>query len=157
MFVVEDGSGKADANSLCSVEFADAYHADRGNAGWEALTTAVKQQNLVKATDYFVGTFESLLLGSPIYTTQALPYPRVGWGVPRGIQQGIAELALVAKSTPLTPNVTRGKKKVKVGPLEVEYDGNSSVATKFVAASLKFGPFLMGKLNGISQAKLVRS
>lgn len=159
--IVEDGTGVANADSLASVAFADQYHADRGNAGWASVaSTEVKEQLLRKATDYAVAMYSGLWNGVEVVAGQSLPFPRIiagkNVGVPLSVKQAIAELALIAKTTPLMPNVTRGKKKVKVGPLEVEYDGNSATATKFVAASLRFGPWLSGIATG-AMVKLVRS
>lgn len=159
--IVEDGTGVEGAESLASVEFADAYHAARGNAAWAAIaSTEIKEQLLRKATDYAVGVYYGSWLGSQVSSAQALPFPRYvngsNVGVPLSIQQAIAELALIAKTTSLMPNVTRGKKRVKVGPIEVEYDGASPASTKFVAASLRFSPWLSGMVNG-AMVKLVRS
>ena len=156
--IVEDGTGKPDAESLASVAFADAYHAGRGNAAWAATDAEVKEQLLRKATDYIVSMYAGSWAGLELVAGQALPFPRSPWGlvVPVPIQQACAELALIAKTTPLMPNVTRGKKRVKVGPLEVEYDGNAATSTKFVAASLRIGPFLSVLSTG-PFAKLVRT
>lgn len=158
--IVEDGSGVADAESLASVAFADDYHAKRGNAAWGPLLEEVKEQLLRKATDYATSTYYGAWNGSQISATQSLPFPRkvagVNIGNPLAIQKAIAELALIARTTPLQPNVTRGKKRVKIGPMEVEYDGNSSVATKFVSASNLFAAFLTGFASG-AMVKLVRS
>lgn len=159
--IVEDGTGIPDAESMASVAFADDYHAKRGNAGWAAIAgEATKEQLLRKATDYAVDLYAGLWAGIPATDHQNMPFPRIVGGIniglPVSIQQAIAELALVAKTSPLTPNISRGKKKVKIGPLEVEYDGNSPVATAFTSASLKFAPFLTtGFKTGIN-AKLVR-
>ena len=49
--VVEDGTGKADAESYISVADADTYHSNRGNTDWAALTTTEKEQLLRGATD----------------------------------------------------------------------------------------------------------
>lgn len=158
-FTFEDGSGVADANSLASVEFADAYHAERGNVAWAALELATKQQNLVKATDYFVGMYGQALYGALVLATQALPFPRIvnyaNVGVPIGIKQAIVELALISATTPLMPTIKRGKKRVKVGPIEVEYDGSGPMQDIFVAASLRLAPFLRN-ISG-AMVRLVRS
>lgn len=159
--IVEDGTGVANAESLASVAFVDEYHSLRGNAAWAAIATVeVKEQLLRKATDYFVGIYSQSLKGYTVSVDQSLPFPRivnsVNVGVPLSIKQGIAELALIAKSGPLIPNATRGKKRVKVGPLEVEYDGNSSFATKFVDASLKFLPWVNASSANGAMARLVR-
>ena len=145
--IVEDGTGIANAESLCSVAFFRDYHAKRGT-DVTALEDATVEQLLRKATDYFVATYGAALNGVPIYVDQPLPFPHSNaTGVPLLIQQAIAELAFIAKATPLMPNITRGKKSVKVGPLAVEYDGNSAVSTNFVAASLRIAPFL-GTVSG---------
>lgn len=159
--IVEDGTGVIGAESLASVQFADTYHAARGNAGWASVaSTEVKEQLLRKATDYAVAMYAGAWNGTPVKADQAMPFPRyiagANVGLPLSIQQAIAELALIAKTTPLMPNVTRGKKRVKVGPLEVEYDGNAATSTKFVAASLRFGPWLSGVATG-AMVKLIRS
>jgi hypothetical protein len=159
-FIVETGSNVANANSLASVEFADAYHAARGNAAWATLDLANKQYNLIKATDYFALTYRRYLLGAPAFIGQALPFPRiinyVNVGNPLDIQNAIAELALISSTLSLMPNASRTKKRVKVGPIEVEYDANSPSQTQFVAASLMVAPWLSGQLNGHT-AKLVRT
>lgn len=159
-FVAEDGTGFADANSLTSVAFADTYHAERGNDAWAALSTERKQRNLIVATDYVVGTYETAFLGYRAYSNQGVSFPRIiayeKVGNPSTVQQATADLALVAETTPLTPNVTRGKKRVKVGPIEVEYDGNAPTSTMFVNASLKLSPYLKsGSLNS-NQVRLIR-
>lgn len=159
--IVEDGTGVANAESLASVAFADTYHANRGNIAWgDIADVATKEQLLRKATDYAVAKYAGLWAGVPVSEAQFLPFPRTvngtNIGLPVSIQQAIAELALSAKTSPLMPNIVRGKKKVKVGPIEVEYDGNSAVATTFVAASLRFAPFLSGVASG-AMVKLVRT
>jgi hypothetical protein len=158
-FTPEDGTGVANANSLASVEFADAYHAERGNEVWATYDLDKKQQNLVKATDYIVGIYARVFNGTTVAANQSMPFPRtvnyVNIGLPVGIQQATAELALVSATTPLMPNVKRGKKRVKIGPIEVEYDGNAPTQIEFVAASLKLAPFL--RSIGGPMAKLVRS
>jgi hypothetical protein len=65
-------------------------------------------------------------------------------------------LALIAETTPLTPNITRGKKRVKVGPIEVEYDGNAPTGTMFVSASLKLSPWLKSGAMNTNQVRLTR-
>lgn len=156
--IVEDGTGIADAESLTTVVFFRDYHAKRGNATAAALTDEVVEQLLRKATDYAVAVYAGSWGSVEVFAGQALPFPRQQWGlaVPVGIQQAITELALIARTTPLMPNITRGKKSVKVGPIAVEYDGNAATSTKFVAASLRFAIFLSSLASG-PFAKLVRT
>ena len=71
-FVVEDGTGLENANSFCSVAFADSYFSDRGIAAWTGSNT-VKEQALVRATDYISNRFT--FRRDPYSEEQALPFP----------------------------------------------------------------------------------
>lgn len=159
MLEVEDGTGKANAESLTDVAFADDYHAKRGNTAWTDIQAEeTKEQLLRKATDYFVGTYDLALASEREFEGQALSFPRLAWPgmTPVTIQQAIAELALIAKTTPLTPVITRGKKAVKVGPISVQYDGNSPMSRKFISASLRVAPFLNSYSSNNVNVKLIR-
>ena len=159
--IVEDGTIVPNADSLASVDFADLYHSNRGNSLWAQIAMVeAKEQLLRKATDYVVVKFQGAWKGDLVSSNQHLPFPRIvseqNIGVPDLVKQAICELALSASNSPLMPNIVRGKKKVKIASLEVEYDGNSSTATNFVAATLRFKPFLDAVSNGFT-SKLVRS
>lgn len=168
-FIPEDGTGYNNSNSLASVEFSDNHHSERGNAAWAAIQLERKRELLITATDYVVDIYDEALKGHKLYKNQALPFPRLiphetyGYGAatnvgnPLGVQKAIAELALIANATPLLTNISRTKKRVKVGPLEVEYDGNSATQTQFVSASLKLAPWLKSSLAGGRTARLVRT
>jgi hypothetical protein len=54
---VEDGTGKADAESYISVADADTYFTARNNATWAALSTSDKEAALRKATDYMLQAY----------------------------------------------------------------------------------------------------
>lgn len=115
--IVEDGTGLADADALIDVAYADAYHAARGNA-W-AGTTTEKEQAIVKATDYMR---TMAWIGSPLTDTQALPWPRFGYGIPDAIKRACAEYALRARASALEDDEAAGAAVVsetsRVGPLE---------------------------------------
>lgn len=164
--IVEDGTGRSDAESYASVEFADSYHAKRGNAAWQALTYERKEQCLVKATDYMVNVFRGNWQGIKVKAAQALDWPRAdveieqGWlpsdFVPPEVQAACVELALIADSTELLPTVgQRTKKRVKIGPMEIEYDGEGSSIAGFSNAVKRLGVFLSAGASGIS-AQVVR-
>jgi hypothetical protein len=83
--VVEDGTGKPDANSYASINTADTYHSDRGNVAW-AAATGDKSAALIRATQYIEGKyrgrwpgvrlrFPSFIAASEV---QALSWPRYG-------------------------------------------------------------------------------
>lgn len=166
--IVEDGTGLANAESFASVAEADAYHAKRGNAAWAALTEQVKEQLLIKATDYVENTFAASWTGVSLGLTQALSWPRryapiAGYvntfysGVPKALKEATIELALIANSTPLMPTTTeRGKKRVKLGSMEVEYDGEAPTAPNFIIATGKLKA-LLGVVGSGPMVRLLRS
>ena len=49
--IVEDGTGKEDANAYVDVAFADDYFNFRSNSNWTG-TTQEKESWIVRATDY---------------------------------------------------------------------------------------------------------
>jgi hypothetical protein len=159
--VAEDGTGYANADSLASVEFADTYHADRGNTAWAGFDLARKEQLLRRATDYIRYTFGAAFVGSKASTSQSMPFPRiidyVNVGNPVEVQEATAELALVANDTDLLAKTTSvAKKSVKVGSISVEYDNANFTGPRFVAATTRLAAYV-GR--GFSQvtARLVRT
>ena len=138
--VVEDGTGKPDAETLCSVAAFRAYCDGRG-LSLVGVTDARVEQLLRQANDYLL-TFSGVWKGYRLTATQALDWPRVGVVVncyelpssviPPAVINAAAALAFKAQTGPLMPDV-RGiaVKKLKLGPLEKEFDtatapGNSS-------------------------------
>lgn len=116
-FVVEDGSGKADANGYISVAFANSYHAARGRTDWVALSDADCELAIVRASDYIDLRFGPRFRGTRISPSQALQWPRYGAfdnsgylysgdrAVPIQIQKACAEYALIASRVgELAPN-----------------------------------------------------
>lgn len=73
---VEDGSGKRDADSYCSLEEAATYHLLRGNASWMNATDDEKEVALVRACDYLEYSYKRLWYGTPCTLTQRLAFPR---------------------------------------------------------------------------------
>jgi hypothetical protein len=87
--IVEDGTGKADAQSYVDVAGADAYHAARGNAAWATSTaedgTATtrpaeeREAALLRATAFIDATYRDRFPGYRARgRAQALEWPRVG-------------------------------------------------------------------------------
>lgn len=144
-FVVENGTGLTTANSFASVAAADTYHTDRGNTAWAALDNAVKQNLLIKATDYLMNSAVFPWKGTAKTATQALVWPRTGVietnglavadnAVPYKVMLATADLALIANTTTLQPvgtTAAAGVKRRKVDVLEVEYfqEGSTSTST----------------------------
>lgn len=160
--VVEDGTGKSDAESYINVADATTYHAARGNAAWAALASdTVREQMLRKATDYMEQAYRLRWAGTRLTSTQALSWPRYdvpqkdapgGYGpwpayypqdeVPVAVANACAELALRAAADDLAPDVGRLKSRTKVGPIEVEYVAGSPAYTRFRAVDNMLAPFL---------------
>lgn len=106
MFIAEDGTGLADANSLCTLEFANEYFILRGNATWADLFTDAKKIALVKATDYFEMRYVGRLKDLPLTETQALSFPRDGdIAMPQNMLKAICEYAVIACKAELTNNI----------------------------------------------------
>ncbi len=144
--IVEDGTGLTAADALIDVAYADAYHAARGNA-W-AGTTTEKEQAIVKATDYMR---TMAWIGSPLTETQALPWPRYGYGIPDTIKRACAEYALRARTAALDADEPAGAPIIsetsKVGPLEQSTTfspqlGQRSNRRAYPAADRMLAPYL---------------
>lgn len=153
--VVEDGTGKADAESYASVADADAYIAKyastAGATAWAAAVTATKEQHLRLATRYLELAYR--WIGSRNSETQALHWPiaegefdRDGFEIddnviPVNIVRATAETALrsLQGSTLLgdidSDDAELRSERVKVGPVELEQQFASvkSTAVRFTA------------------------
>lgn len=173
-FVVEDGSGSANANSYSTVEEADACFADRGNVQWVG-TDEAKQSWLVQATDYIDARFGGRFKGERQYTLapeQALEFPRIGINnvqpnsVPVVLRKACAEYALRAKAGALAPDPVVDEsgfaiqsKREKVGPIEEHTvfqtgDGASiNLLRPYPAADM----LLRGLLSSVAGGRVIRS
>ncbi len=152
--IVEDGTGRADAESPNSVAELDEYHDKQGNAAWSTRTTPQKEVAARRASAWQAASWEKRLSGYRATETQALPYPRLsawkGTGqripsnqVPVEWKASHAELALVATTGPLAATVQAGGeyKRVQIGPIEVERDaGAASIPKKYAQAELAVSP-----------------
>lgn len=136
--ITEDGTGRADAESLASVAAADAYHASRGNVSWAGAMTADKENALRRATDYMGQMYRLKWKGRRLGLTQSLDWPRygvqlddVGFGhyaayvpvnvVPVQVVQACCELAFRALSGPLAADLQRQVIAKTIGPIRTEY------------------------------------
>ena len=106
--IIEDGTGLENANSYVSVEFADDYFSARGVSEWAALETEVKEQSLIKATDFIDNVFQ--WYGKREFEHQALRFPRVGLrdyegaeisGIPTCLRQAVCDAAIIANGSEL--------------------------------------------------------
>lgn len=165
-FVVEDGTGKPDANSYASVEQADAYFSDRANTSWTG-TLAQKQGALVQATDYIDARFGRYFSGTAKYTEnppQSLQWPRahVRDEYPVNLIRACCEYALRALSAALAPDPIMGangfpvsSETKEVGPIKksVSYavtpGQKPNLSQDYPAADLLLKPFLRFTSGGV--------
>lgn len=147
--IVEDGTGLSTSQAYHDAAYADAYFTARGIAAWTGSTT-VKEQAIIRATDYIEARWGPLFLGAPLVLEeprQALSFPRQllydRWGllvegVPEDLKKASCEYALRALTAELAPDPvfeTGGvvqSKRTKVGPIEKEtsYVGGAVVTIR---------------------------
>ena len=154
---VEDGSGKADAESYCSVAEADTYHAARGTTLWATMSETEKEQSLRRGTDYMGQAYGQRWKGERVSSTQALDWPRYGVVanrycvpgdvVPVAVVNACAELAFRAASGSLSPDQGPQKKSKTVGPISVTYVDGTRQNTKFTAADSMLAAYMNGGMN----------
>lgn len=148
--VVEDGTGKSDAEAYISVADASAHLASRGFVLWATMSDAEKEQALRRATDYMLQVYRLRWAGVRASTTQALDWPREwvpikDWDgltvngqplqtqgyyasnvVPAEVQRANADLAYKAAGGELTPTLGPRIIRERIDVLETEYDRNST-------------------------------
>lgn len=172
--IVEDGTGKTDAESYCTEAFANAYFAARGDTLWSTeMSTDQREQALRRATDYMVQVYRSRWAGYRKTDEQALDWPRYevprndspstyGYGtgyrvgylqsyyaddiVPVEVQRACAFLALKAAAGELAPDLERVTQREKIDVIEVEYATGSVPYKRFRAAdNMLMGMFKNGR------------
>lgn len=162
--IVEDGTGKADAESYASVVAADLYHSQRGNTAWAAYTTAKKDESLRNATEWLDAEFAGMWQGQRATVTQALAWPRVGVcmdgvtiasnALPVALVRATCEMALRAGAASLTKDETAQVKSKTVGPLSITYADGARQQTKYTQVQNLVTPLLGASRNSI---RLVRA
>ncbi len=98
--IVEDGTGRPDSDSYVSINDADAYHAQFGNAAWALASPTEKESALRRATQYIDTSYT--FRGERLTDEQALAWPRSirAWPV-RPVINAACELGLIALDAPL--------------------------------------------------------
>jgi len=144
--------GGENANSYASVDEADAYHVERGNAAWAALATERKQQLLVIASDYMSEAYAAAWQGSRATAAQALDWPRSGveaFGyeilasiIPPAVGRACAVLALKALAGPLAPDLGRVVSRQVVGPIETQYADYSPQNKRYLSVDRMLAPYM---------------
>lgn len=164
--IVEDGTGRADAESLCSVAYADSYHDARGNTLWATLSTIDKERALRRGTDYIERTYGMRFCGYRVKSTQALSWPRYEarrkdgarceyWpsdAVPNPMAQTCAEMAFKAGQGELDQDIDRIIKSETVGPLKTEYLDSDGVV-RYRQTDKMMAQFIEGSSSSISMVR----
>ncbi|MBK7822929.1 MAG: hypothetical protein IPJ61_18265 [Tessaracoccus sp.] len=166
--IVEDGTLVASANSYATVAQADDYLEARArDSAWASLDDDVKEGYLIQATDYMVQRYHASWKGVRRSAAQALDWPRayvdyepvyqstgvvadpVTGGfwlpadeVPGRVIHACIELAVRAVSGALAPDLAAQKKRVQVGPIEVEYAAAARESKAFQAVEQLLAPLL---------------
>lgn len=163
--IVETGTGGATSETLCSIAYADTWHANRGCAPWATLTTTQKEEALRRASDYFEQIYGNNFKGRRLNSTQALSWPRVDAllndyyvpsnTIPQIVINATAELAYRAAQGNLAPDLERGVKREKVDVLEVEYDSYSPQYKRYRAIDNMLAPLLVS-INGSAWKPVTR-
>ncbi len=145
--------GGAASESLATVAQANTYHTNRGNAAWAALSDALREIALRKATDYLGEFYGPAWAGCRATDTQALDWPRLGVTayevliseliIPPRVVDACALLALKAATVAtLTPDLTRAIVRQKIGPLETEYADYSPQSKRYLEVDRMLAPYL---------------
>lgn len=165
--VVEDGSGKVDANSYASASDGNSYHdAHLYGSTWDDATDAVKDTVLAWATRLL--DEQVPWKGSKATTDQALEWPRYGVPdrngytildsdeIPQWLKNATAELArhLIGEDRTADSD-TKGFKSIKVGDiaLEIDREDRKAILPRSVIAIVE--PYSLGM--GMGTVRLLRS
>ena len=170
--IVEDGTGKSDAESFASVANADAQMTALGITIWTSLVTEEKEQALRRATQYMEQAYRLRWYGYRTTNGQALSWPRAEvpipdspgrfagyytyineYSVPPEVVRACIDLALRAAAGPLYADESRAQTRVKVGEIEAEYSEFGSQTTRYIAIDALLSPYLSG---GSGQMMAVR-
>jgi hypothetical protein len=157
-FVVEDGTGLANATSYVSVEDASIYHADRGNTEWDNV--ADQQIALIRATQAVDAKGRLRFVGDKGTSTQALAWPRTdavdtdGFEIasdelPVALINAVCEAALIEGGVQgtLQPALDRGGAVVEErveGAVTVKYADGAPTGTVYTAYLDALQPILRG-------------
>ena len=167
-FVVETGSGVANANSYASVSAADGYVADRGIAGWSTLSSTVKEQALINATDYLEATYRDAWKGNRITATQSLSWPRSNVIVdgflldanivPLPVVYACVEMAVrAAGGETLIADQGQRVKREKIDVIEIEYQDYSDPTQRYPFVNRMLSAYLLSSSDGsFAQVRLQR-
>ena len=127
--IVEDGTGLSTANVYITLAGADAYHLERNNTAWAAMSEAARNAALLYATAYLDSKY--LWRGTVVDDDQALGMPTENGvddqgrdieDLPARVGYATAEMALIHGTNPLTATL---------GPRVIEQEVVGAVKRRF--------------------------
>lgn len=150
--IVEDGTGRADAEAYQGVAAFKAYCDGRGMA-YAGNTDTQIEIALRKATDVIDTKFR--YKAARLVSGQALEFPRTGLmdhsgytvtGVPARVMRACNELAFRALTEDIAPDLDRGGRvqSESVGPLSVTYAADAPAGRTFTLAENLLAPYVRG-------------
>ena len=168
--IVEDGTGKNNADAYVALAECDAYHVNLGNSDWEideedSANVAKRENAIKKATAFIDMRYGGRFKGVRSTAEQALLFPRYGISdndgyvlenVPTAVKRATCEAALkLFLGTDLMPDLDRGGKVISetVGPISTTYSSGAPAGTKYEMIE----NLLRGCLNGGGTLKMVRA
>jgi hypothetical protein len=160
--IVEDGSGKPNAQTYSSVADVVTYGALYG-----LTTTHVDEPTIMRAMQYLEGAYFEKWVGIKKTEEQALAWPRSyatrkdGYTVSESIipvEVKNALCALACRATAgvvLAPDISRSDvaREEEIGPIRVRYESTAPIITIYRDIEFILRPLIMGGLSG----KIVRT
>lgn len=149
--VIEDGSGKSNAQSYVSVADVEAYGVIYGLS-----TTGLTEPMIMRAMRYLEGNYYERWIGLKRTEEQALSWPRA-WAtrrdgytqsesaIPVEVKNAVCALAIRAiTTTDLAPDLTRADSAMEeeVGPIRVRYFNNAPTVAIFRDVELILRPVI---------------
>ena len=165
--IIEDGTALENSEVYCSVAFADAYHAARGNDAWDNVDN--KEAALRKAADYIGQAYRANWAGTRVSDTQSMDWPRYNVprtdsagsyypsnAVPIELQKANAEFALKTVDGDLLADTDAPVIEETVGVITTRYAAGTSQAKKFPAVDKLLAPLMTNSGFGGS-VRLIRA
>lgn len=167
--------GAAAAEAYRTIADHKTYCDNRG-ISYAAYTDTQLEQHARKAVAYMTQAWGQRWAGYRVDNTQALDWPRsyvakpaaavpstyvsypayyLNTEIPAVVGDAQSELMIRVASAALAPDLERGIKREKVGPLETEYDTNSAQSPRYPSVEMMLRPVL--KAGGSSMVGLSRA
>jgi len=162
--IIEDGTGKADANSYDSLANIQAYLTARGRTA--SVISAIDDAVIIQATQNIDNLYRDKFSGYQSSEEQSLEYPRIGsmrgiWYVdsdeiPQKLKNALAEMCFYqADGVEINPatqtGIKRVREKVDVLETEIEYTGSTAISTEKVVLTNVINELkpLFNNINGV--------